>query len=165
MDSCSGVTIENCDINTGDDAISLKSGRGLAAVRLDRPTQNVLIKNCTLVSSLDAGLGIGTEMSGGIRDVRLENCILSGRQNGIFIKSRDGRGGFMENITGENLTINNSPTFLGIDLMTKGIQATDPVPGDVEKWALVKNITLQPCHGQQCSNAPARNKHPAGTAD
>ncbi len=140
MDSCSDVTIENCDINTGDDAISLKSGRGLAALRLNRPTQNVLIKDCSLVSSIDAGLGLGTEMSGGIRDVRIENCILSGRQNGIFIKSRDGRGGFMEDITGNNLTVTNSGTFVGIDLVTKGIQATDPVPGDVEKWPLVKNI-------------------------
>jgi polygalacturonase len=142
VDSCSDVTIENCDINTGDDAISLKSGRGLAAMLLGRPTQNVLIRNCTLASSIDAGLGLGTEMSGGIRDVRIENCTMSGRQNGIFIKSRDGRGGFMENITGENLIINNSGTFVGIDLVTKGIQATDPVPGTVEKWALVKNISF-----------------------
>ena len=142
VDSCDGVTIEDCDINTGDDAISLKSGRGLAAMNLGRPTQNVLIRNCTLASSIDAGLGLGTEMSGGIRDVRLENCLISGRQNGIFIKSRDGRGGYMENITGENLTINNSPTFVGIDLIKKGIQASDPVPGDIEKWALVKNITF-----------------------
>jgi polygalacturonase len=140
VDSCNRVTIEHCDINTGDDAISLKSGRGLAAMRLNRPTQNVLIKDCLLVSSLDAGLGIGTEMSGGVRNVRIENCTMSGHQNGIFIKSRDGRGGYMENITGSNLILTNSGTFVGIDLVTKGIQATDPVPGVVEKWALVKNI-------------------------
>ena len=142
VDSCDGVIIERCDINTGDDAISLKSGRGLAAMQLDRPTQNVLITNCVLASSIDAALGIGTEMSGGIRNVRMDNCYISGRQNGIFIKSRDGRGGFMENITGANLTVNNSPTFLGIDLLKKGIQATDPVPGNVEKWALVKDISF-----------------------
>jgi polygalacturonase len=142
VDSCDGVTIEGCDINTGDDAISLKSGRGLAAMQLDRPTQNVVIRNCILASSLDAGLGLGTEMSSGIRDVRLENCVICGHQNGIFIKSRDGRGGYMENITGENLTIYNSPTFVGIDLINKGIQASDPVPGAVEKWALVKNISF-----------------------
>ena len=46
----------------------------------------------------------------------------------------------MEDITGNNLTVTNSGTFVGIDLVTKGIQATDPVPGDVEKWPLVKNI-------------------------
>ena len=165
VDSCDGVTIEGCDINTGDDAISLKSGRGLSAVRLERPTQNVLIRNCTLASSLDAGLGLGTEMSGGIRNVRLENCTLSGRQNGIFIKSRDGRGGFMENITGENLLINNSPTFLGIDLIKKGIQAVDPVPGDTEKWALVKNLTFNHVMLNNVQTLVRRNQHPAGTTD
>ena len=140
VDSCSDVLIEHCNIDTGDDAISLKSGRGMEAVRLGRPTQNVVIRDCTLVSSMFGGIGIGTEMSGGIRDVRIENCFISGHQNGIFIKSRDGRGGFMENIIGENLTINNSPTFVGINLLNKGIQASDPVVGDVEKWAQVKNI-------------------------
>jgi polygalacturonase len=143
VDSCDGVTIEHCDINTGDDAISLKSGRGLAAQNLDRPTQNVVIRDCRLHSSIYAALGIGTEMSGGIRNVKIQNCILSGRQNCIFIKSRDGRGGFMENISGENLGVLRSPTFIGIDLMHKGIQATDPVPGDVEKWPRVQNISFK----------------------
>jgi hypothetical protein len=88
------------------------------------------------------GIGIGTEMSGGIRDVRIENCFISGHQNGIFIKSRDGRGGFMKNITGENLVINNSPTFLAINLLNKGIQASEPVTGEIEKWARMKNISF-----------------------
>jgi polygalacturonase len=142
VDSCSDVLIEHCNIDTGDDAISLKSGRGMEAVRLGRPTQNVVIRDCTLVSSQFGGIGIGTEMSGGIRDVRIENCTISGHQNGIFIKSRDGRGGYMENISGENLVINNSPTFLGINLLNKGIQAGEPVTGAVEKWARVQNISF-----------------------
>ena len=142
VDSCDGVTIEHCDINTGDDAISLKSGRGMEAVRLARPTQNVVIRNCTLHSSIYAALGLGTEMSGGIRDVKIENCTISGRQNAIFIKSRDGRSGFMENIIGENLTVLKSPTFIGMDLIKKGIQATEPVMGDVEKWAFVHNLAF-----------------------
>ena len=143
VDSCQDVLIENCDISTGDDAISLKSGRGMKAVRMGRPTQNVIIRDCALGSSLFAALGVGSEMSGGIRDVRIENCTLSGHQNGIFIKSRDGRGGFVENFSGENLVINNSPTFLAIDLLKKGIQATDPVPGEVEKWASLRNVTFK----------------------
>jgi polygalacturonase len=142
VDSCRDVLIENCDVNTGDDAISLKSGRGLAAQNLGRPCEDITIRDCKLVSSLYAALGLGTEMSGGIRNVRLENCVIAGHQNAIFIKSRDGRGGYMENITGENLTVNPSPTFIGIDLVKKGIQATDPVPGDVEKWARVGNLTF-----------------------
>jgi polygalacturonase len=142
VDSCSDVLIERCNIDTGDDAISLKSGRGMEAVRLARPTQNVVIRDCTLVSSQFGGIGIGTEMSGGIRDVRIENCTISGHQNGIFIKSRDGRGSYMENITGENLVVNNSPTFLGINLLNKGIQASEPVTGAAEKWARVQNISF-----------------------
>ena len=142
VDSCDGVTIERCDINTGDDAISLKSGRGLAAMNLDRPTQNVVIRDCTLESTLDAGLGIGTEMSGGIRDVRIENSTLSGRQNAIFIKSRDGRGGYMDDIAGDHLTIVNAGTLVGIDLITKGIQASDPVTNAILKWAEVKNVSF-----------------------
>ena len=142
VDSCSDVLIEHCDIDTGDDAIALKSGRGMEAVRLGRPTQNVVIRDCSLVSSQFAGIGIGTEMSGGIRNVRIENCRICGHQNGIFIKSRDGRGSFMENITGENLVISNSPTFLGINLMNKGIQASEPVPGDIAKWSRLRQLSF-----------------------
>jgi polygalacturonase len=114
VDSCQDVLIEHCDINTGDDAISLKSGRGLEAVRIGRPTQDVVIKDCTLASSQFAALGIGSEMSGGIRNLRLETCTLSGHQNGIFIKSRDGRGGFIEDVTG----------FQGPLLTTQNVRGT-----------------------------------------
>ena len=160
VDSCDGVLIERCDINTGEDAISLKSGRGLAAQNLARPTQNVVIRDCRLQSSIYAALGLGTEMSGGIRNVKLQNCVISGRQNAIFIKSRDGRGGFMENISGENLTVLKSPTFIGIDLMKKGIQATDPVPGDVEKWPRVHNLSFKNVRVQEVAELVAGTNVP-----
>lgn len=140
VDSCQDVLIDHCDINTGDDAISLKSGRGEAAVRLQRPTENVTIKDCTLVSSNFAALGIGTELSGGISNTLVEDCVLSGHQNGIFLKSREGRGGYIKNFTGRNLTIRDSPTFLGIQLLDKGIQATDPISGEPGEWTLVSDI-------------------------
>jgi polygalacturonase len=148
VDSCDGVTIERCDIDTGDDAISLKSGRGLAAQSLNRPTENILIRDCRLNSSIYAALGIGTEISGGVRNVKIENCVISGRQNAIFIKSRAGRGGYMENISGTNLTVLKSPTFIGFDLVTKGIQATDPVTNGVAKWTRVQNLNFQNVHVQ-----------------
>jgi polygalacturonase len=146
VDSCSGVRIENCSIDSGDDSIALKSGRGLAAVKLARPTENVEITHCTLISSLYAGLGIGTELSGGIRNVHVDHCIISGHQNGIFIKSRDGRGGFIDNIVCENLTVYNSPTLVAINLLNKGTQAVDPVPGKVEQWTAAHNIRFSNVH-------------------
>lgn len=148
IDSCDGVTIEDCDINTGDDAIALKSGRGLAAEKLGRPTENVVIRNCRLESSIFAAIGIGTEMSGGIRNIKIENCVLSGHQNCIFIKSRDGRGGYIEDVSGKNLTVLKSPTFVGINLVHKGIQASDPVPGKIKKWALVRDLDFDHVHVQ-----------------
>ena len=166
VESCDGVTIEKCDINTGDDAIALKSGRGLAAQNLNRPTENVIIRDCRLQSSIYAGLALGTEMSGGIRNVKIQNCVISGKQNAIFIKSRDGRGGFMENISGENLTVLKSPTFIGIDLVKKGIQATDPVPGDVEKWPRVQNLSFKSVRVQGVADlVDGKNVPPARPID
>jgi len=140
VDSCQDVLIEHCSIDTGDDAIALKSGRGLAAVHLARPTQDVVIKDCSLVSSIFAGVAIGSELSGGIRNIHVENCLIKGRQNGISFKSRDGRGGSIENFTGENLLIDHSPTFIDINLLNKGIQASDPVTNATDKWTSMRNI-------------------------
>jgi polygalacturonase len=140
VDSDSNVVVENCDISAGDDAISIKSGRGMDAVRIGRPSENILIKDSTLRSVHFAALGFGTEISGGVRNVTVSNCTISGVQNAVFIKSRDGRGGFMENISLDNITVDQSPTFIGIDLMSKGTQASEPVPGDIEKWTHVSNL-------------------------
>jgi polygalacturonase len=142
VDSTKNLRIENVDIDAGDDAISLKSGRGLLAQQTFRPTENVLIRNSILHSSRFAAIGLGTEMSGGLRNIRIENSTLSGVENGIYIKSRDGRGGFIDGVTFVNDTFEPSPTMVGIDLMTKGIQAVDPVPGTPDKWARVANITF-----------------------
>lgn len=143
VDSCRRVLIEHCHIDTGDDAIALKSGRGMEAVRMARPTEDVTIRDCRLVSKQFAALGVGTELSAGVRDVRVENCVLTGHQNGIVFKSRDGRGGDIENFTGENLVVSNSPTFLGINLLNKGIQATEPVSGEVRKWTQIKHVCFE----------------------
>jgi polygalacturonase len=151
VDSCQDVMIDHCDINTGDDAISLKSGRGQSAIRNGQPTDNVTIRNCTLVSSIYAALGIGSELSGGIRNVHLENCTMSGFQNGIFFKSREGRGGFIENFTGENLTVHNSPTFLHVALLDTGIQATDPVIGNPDQWTQISNVHFSNVHVENIS--------------
>ena len=56
------------------------------------------------------------------------------------VKSRDGRGGYIQNFVGKNLTINDSPTFLGIELIDKGIQASDPILGDPDQWTQLSNI-------------------------
>jgi polygalacturonase len=129
VDSSVGVTIGECDIDTGDDCISLKSGRGAAAVRAHQPTANVLIENCRFGSGF-AGIGIGSEMSGGISDVQVHDCTFVHGTNGIFLKSRSGRGGYLRDIRAWNLVAESGVrNFLGIGLNNHGIVGTEPVPG------------------------------------
>lgn len=161
VDSCSDITIEHCNIDAGDDAIALKSGRGLEAVRTARPTENVLIKDCVLTSSMYAAIGIGTELSGDIRNVRIQNCTLSAKANAVFIKSRDGRGATAENITGENLIILNTPNFLHFDLQGRGIQATEPVPGEITQWTQLNNVRFTGIHVHNVKQLVNATKIPA----
>ncbi len=130
VDSCKNVRIENCDVNTGDDAISLKSGRGLDGARLGKPTEDVVITNCVLVGRHFACVGIGSETSGGIRDVRIEHCRLTSRTFGVYIKTRIGRAGVIADISGDDLDVLGGG-FLKINLVDAGNVNTvdDPVEG------------------------------------
>src|ERR1700727_3694533 len=104
IDSCKHVRIEGCDISTGDDCISLKSGRGMEAYTLLKTTEDVHITNCTFADAIFACIGIGSETSGGIRNVRIEHCKFTGAKTfAIYIKSRPGRGAFIEDNRAEQL--------------------------------------------------------------
>jgi polygalacturonase len=130
IDSCKNTRIEGCDINTGDDSISLKSGRGLGGARLGKPTEDVLITKCNLRGRRFACIGIGSETSGGIRNVRIEHCKLTSRTFGIYVKSRIGRAGVIENISGDDLDV-LAGGFLRVNLISSGNSNTmdDPVEG------------------------------------
>ena len=131
VDSCRHVRISHCDIATGDDCIAIKSGRGMEGFRAARPTEDVSIEDCTMADSNFACVGIGSETSGGIRGVRMERCKFTGAKTfAVYIKSRPGRGAFIEDISGDNLDAACAPGgFLRINLMTSGIQDPEPVPG------------------------------------
>ncbi len=130
IDSCKNVLIEGCDIDTGDDAISLKSGRGLDGARIAKPAEDIVIRNCKLRCRHFASIGIGSETSAGVRNVRIENCSFDSNTHAIYIKTRIGRAGTTENISAENLEILNGG-FLRINLTVGGNTNTadDPVPG------------------------------------
>lgn len=130
LDSCKNVRIEGCDIDTGDDSISLKSGRGMDGARIGRPTEDVVISNCTLRGRSFACIGIGSETSAGVRNIRIEKCKMTSATHAIYIKTRIGRAGVTENIIGEDLDI-LAGGFLRINLLNGGNTNTadDPVPG------------------------------------
>ncbi len=131
VDSCKHVRIDGCDISTGDDCISLKSGRGSEGYLLHRPTEDVRISNCTFADSLFACIGIGSETSGGIRGVRIEHCKFTGaRSFAIYIKSHIGRGAFIEDIDARDLEVSGTQGgLLRLNLTASGKQDQDPVPG------------------------------------
>jgi polygalacturonase len=105
-DSCRDLLIENCSFDTGDDCVVLKSGYNEDGWRVGRPTENVIMRNCTSKRG-HGGLVIGSEMSGGVRNVFMENCAFEGTDRAIRIKSRQDRGGVVENIFARNLTVKN----------------------------------------------------------
>ncbi|MGO8742232.1 MAG: glycoside hydrolase family 28 protein [Limisphaerales bacterium] len=144
VDSCKHVTIENCDIATGDDCIAIKSGRGMEGYRLARPTEDVLITHCTLGDSIFACIGIGSETSGGIRNVRIEHCKFThAKSYAIYIKSNTGRGAFIEDISARDLDVATAPGgFLRINLTASGIKDAEPVTGD-EGIPSAKNFSFK----------------------
>lgn len=152
IDSCRNVLIDGCDIATGDDCISLKSGRGEEAYRLDRPTENVRITNCTFEGRGYSCIGIGSEASAGIRDVLVEHCkVRSVYKHAFYIKSRIGRGAYIENLTFRDIEAADMRMgFLRIDQVSAGIQDEYPVPG-IDGVPLFRNFRFQDIRVQ---NAP-----------
>ena len=132
VDSCKHVVIDGCTFETGDDCISLKSGRGEEGHTINRPTEDVRIANCTFTDRTFACVGIGSETSAGIRDVIVEHCkCLGARSYAIYIKSRPGRGAYVENVTVNDLDVSGAKQgFLRLNNLNSGKQDEFPVPGD-----------------------------------
>ena len=106
VDSSRNVRISDCYIDTGDDGIVLESGKDADGRRVSRSTENVSISNCT-VHHAHGAVTLGSEISGGIRNVVADNITCDGTQIGVRIKSRRGRGGVVENIRFDNWTMEN----------------------------------------------------------
>jgi polygalacturonase len=151
IDSCKHVRIDACDIATGDDCISLKSGRGNEGYTLRKTTEDVHITNCTFADSIFACIGIGSETSGGIRNVRIEHCKFTHANTyAFYIKSHTGRGAFIEDIVAEDLDIDGAKDgFLRLNITGSGIQDQFPVPGN-EGIPTIKNFKFSNIRVKDC---------------
>jgi polygalacturonase len=105
-ESCKDVLIRDCYFDTGDDCIAIKAGRNNDGRRVNVPTENVVIQNCRMKDG-HGGVVIGSEMTGGVRNIFAENCIMNGPNldQAIRIKTNSVRGGFVENIYIRNVSI------------------------------------------------------------
>lgn len=102
IDSSSNVLIEDTSITSGDDAIAIKSGRDKEGMRLHIPSENIVIRNCAIKDS-HSGVAIGSEISGDIRNVFINNIDVATAQYGFRIKATRGRGGIVENVWVERI--------------------------------------------------------------
>jgi polygalacturonase len=106
IDSSSWVLVENCDIDCNDDDFCLKAGRDWDGLRVNRPTEYVVIRKC--IARKGGGLlTLGSETSGGIRHVLATDVRAMGTGNGFQIKSATTRGGLIEDIHFENVTMDS----------------------------------------------------------
>jgi hypothetical protein len=108
VDSSSNVLVEDCDLHTHDDCIALKSGLNEEGQRLGRPTENVVVRRIRATAG-HGGITIGSDMSGGVRNVFVHDCHYDGPTAGIRMKAARGRGGVVENVVVQDITMGRIP--------------------------------------------------------
>jgi polygalacturonase len=105
-ESCKNVLIEDCDFDTGDDCIAIKSGRDTDGRRVNVPSENIIIRNCRMKDG-HGGVVLGSEISGGIKNVFAENCVMDSPnlERALRIKTNSMRGGYVENVYFRNVQV------------------------------------------------------------
>jgi polygalacturonase len=142
-DSSKDVLIENCTFDTGDDCIAIKSGKDADGRRVNVPSENIIIRNCTMMDG-HGGVVMGSENSGGVRNVFAENCKMDSPnlERALRLKTNSTRGGFHENVFFRNMEVGQvSDSILTIDLVYGGVQ-DGPFPPNVRN-VLMENVTVK----------------------
>ena len=133
LESCKNVLIENSVFDVGDDALCMKSGRDAAGRARGMATQDVIIRGCTVYAA-HGGFVIGSEMSGGAKNMFVSNCTFIGTDIGLRFKTTRGRGGVVENIFIQDIYMKDIPGEA--ILFDMYYMAKDPVPLAGEKREL-----------------------------
>jgi polygalacturonase len=104
LESCKNTLIVNSTFDVGDDGICIKSGKDAEGRDRARACENLIVDNCTVFRG-HGGFVVGSEMSGGVRNMKVANCKFLGTDVGLRFKSKRGRGGIVENIYAENIAM------------------------------------------------------------
>ena len=137
-ESCSDVLIEGCYFDTGDDCIAIKSGRNNDGRRVNAPSENIVIRDCQMRDG-HGGVVIGSETSGGVRNVFAENCTMDSPNldRALRIKTNSVRGGTVENVYLRNITVGQvSEAVLKVNFLYGEGDAGDFTP-------TVRNINME----------------------
>ena len=105
-ESCKDVLIDNCFFDTGDDCIAIKSGRNNDGRRINVPTENIIVRNCTMKDG-HGGITVGSEISGGVRNLFAHDCRMDSPNldHALRVKNNASRGGLLENFYFKNITV------------------------------------------------------------
>lgn len=104
LESCKNAIIVNSTFDVGDDGICIKSGKDEDGLKRNIPCENVIVDNCTVFKG-HGGFVVGSEMSGGVKNISVSNCQFLGTDVGLRFKSSRGRGGVVENIYITNISM------------------------------------------------------------
>lgn len=115
IEMCQRVVINKCDLSIGDDGIAIKSGSGPKARKMGKKARDITIQN-SIVRYSHGGVVIGSETACGVEDVFVSNCLFSGTDRGLRIKTRRGRGGVIKNIVLDNVEVRDSICPIAISM-------------------------------------------------
>ena len=125
IESCKNSVVYNCTFDVGDDAICIKSGKDKEGRDRNIPTENIIVKNCVVYHG-HGGVTVGSEMSGGVKNMHVSNCTFIGTDVGLRFKSQRGRGGIVEKIYISNIDMVNIPTnAISFNLYYGGLSVTE----------------------------------------
>lgn len=147
-DGCSNVRIADCLVDVGDDCVTLKAGTEETPIQ--RPCENITITNCNMVHG-HGGVVIGSEMSGGVRNVTISNCVFQDTDRGIRVKTRRGRGGAVQRILINNLVMDRVLCPFVFDMYYRCGTITDPTYTDKfahpvdSRTPVIGDIQIQNC--------------------
>ncbi len=135
------AVVEDCSFDQGDDGVVIKAGRNHDGWRLGMPSQDIVIRNCEIVNGHSV-LGIGSEMSGGVRRVYMHDCKSSSEVYRLFyIKTNHRRGGFIEDVTVQNVAASKMMRVFEIDTDVM-YQWRDIVPTFDTVYTKIRNISI-----------------------
>jgi polygalacturonase len=157
---CRNVLITGCHIDVGDDNVAIKSGRSLPG--RDFACEDITVTDCVFLHG--HGMSIGSETTGGVRNVTVRNCTFENTENGIRIKSQRGKGGVVENIRFSDLTMKNvdpAITFTCYYMNNSAHDAGQPVAPKEDAAAADPRIPLY--RNIHISNLTATCQRSAGT--
>ena len=139
IDSGKDILITGCTIDVNDDCISIKSGKDEDGRRVNRPAENITIEKCHFLYG-HGGVAMGSEMSGGIRNVEIRDCIVAADNWApIRFKSQPSRGGVVENITYKNIELQNTAKAFEFNMAWRMVPPIKP-PSD--PLPVVRNVNI-----------------------